>query len=88
MGSIYGSHPIGLLYFIGTWTLDPHLKWPLFFHVQIQSESQIKRLGSRTSSNDNSPNQEAKWTVGEVFQNVCKFNRIYTQKNRKISQFF
>jgi hypothetical protein len=26
MGPIYGSHPIGLLYFIGPWTLDPHPK--------------------------------------------------------------
>jgi hypothetical protein len=28
MGPIYGSHPIGLLYFIGPGTLNPHLKWP------------------------------------------------------------
>jgi hypothetical protein len=27
MGSIYGSQPIGLLYFIGPWNLDPHVKW-------------------------------------------------------------
>jgi hypothetical protein len=27
MGPIYGSHPIGLFYFIGTWTLDPCLKF-------------------------------------------------------------
>jgi len=28
MGSIYGSHPIGLPYFIGPWTLDTHLSGP------------------------------------------------------------
>jgi hypothetical protein len=105
MGSIYGSHPVGLLYFIGTWTLDPHLKWPLFFHVQMQIiQSQIKRLGSRTGSNDNRPGlswmgevrsitrnrhvpKQSKST-GEVFQNVNKFNQIYTKKKKKISQFF
>jgi hypothetical protein len=27
MSPIYGCHPIRLLYFIGPWTLDPHLKW-------------------------------------------------------------
>jgi hypothetical protein len=26
--SYYGSQPIVLLYFIGPWTRDPHLKWP------------------------------------------------------------
>jgi hypothetical protein len=26
MSPIYGCHPIRLLYFIGPWTLDPHLK--------------------------------------------------------------
>jgi hypothetical protein len=26
MGPIYGSQPIRLFYFIGPWTLDPHLK--------------------------------------------------------------
>jgi hypothetical protein len=26
---IYGSHPTGLLCFIGPWTLNPCLKWPL-----------------------------------------------------------
>jgi hypothetical protein len=26
MGPIYGPQPIGLAYFIGPWTLDPHLK--------------------------------------------------------------
>jgi hypothetical protein len=35
VGSIYGSHPIGLLYFIGPWTLDPHLKWPLVSHCSM-----------------------------------------------------
>jgi hypothetical protein len=40
MGSIYGSQPIGLLYFIGPWTLlDPHLKWHLepggFFQSEV-----------------------------------------------------
>jgi hypothetical protein len=25
---IYGSQPIGILYFTGPWTLDLHLKWP------------------------------------------------------------
>ncbi len=28
VGPIYGSQPIELLYFIGPWTLDSHLKWP------------------------------------------------------------
>ncbi len=28
MGSIYGSQPIGLLYFLGPWNLDPNVKWP------------------------------------------------------------
>jgi hypothetical protein len=28
MGPIYGSHPIGLLYFLGPWTLDPKCCWP------------------------------------------------------------
>ncbi len=28
MGPIYGSQPIVLFYFIGPWTLDPHLRWP------------------------------------------------------------
>jgi len=28
VGPIYGSHPIGMLYFIfGPWILDPHVKW-------------------------------------------------------------
>jgi hypothetical protein len=27
---IYGSHPVGLLYFIGPWTLDLLLKWGLW----------------------------------------------------------
>jgi hypothetical protein len=31
IGLIYGSHPIGLLYFIGPWTLDHHQKWPLLW---------------------------------------------------------
>jgi hypothetical protein len=26
MGPIYGSQLIGLVYFIGPWSLDPHLK--------------------------------------------------------------
>ncbi len=100
MGSIYRSHPVGLLYFIGTWTLDPHLKWPLFFHVQMQIiQSQIKRLGSRTGSNDNRPGLSwmgEVWSItrnrhlpkqskstGEVFQNVSKFNQIYTKRKKK-----
>jgi len=29
MGPNYGPQPIGLAYFIGAWTLDPHLKYPL-----------------------------------------------------------
>jgi hypothetical protein len=35
MGPIYSSQPIGLLYFIGAWTLEPHLKWPLFVFILI-----------------------------------------------------
>jgi hypothetical protein len=31
IGLIYGSHPIGLLYFIGPWTLGRHQKWPLLW---------------------------------------------------------
>jgi hypothetical protein len=42
MGPIYGSHPIGLLYFIGPpWTFDPHLKWPLTYetcHASIHEQ--------------------------------------------------
>ncbi len=33
VGPIYGSHPIGLLYFIGPWTSDRHLKWPKPFLI-------------------------------------------------------
>jgi hypothetical protein len=42
MGSIYGSPPIGLLYFIGPWTLDPHLKWRLEPGGFFQSEGGIQ----------------------------------------------
>jgi hypothetical protein len=42
MGSIYGSQPIGLLYFIGPWTLDPHLKWRLEPGGFFQSEAGIQ----------------------------------------------
>ncbi len=33
MGPIYGFQLIGLVYFIGPYNLDPHLKWPLGFYV-------------------------------------------------------
>jgi hypothetical protein len=84
MGSIFGSPPIGLLYFIGTWTLDPHLKWPLFFHVQIQSESQIKRLGSRTSRNDNRPGLS--WTGASLVHFTKETPPQTVQINRRNGQ--
>ncbi len=42
MGPIIDSQPIGLLYFIGPWTLDPHLMWPLYYILPhaIASSSQ------------------------------------------------
>jgi hypothetical protein len=37
MGPIYDSHPIGLLYFKGPWTLDPHVKWPIVASHGVQA---------------------------------------------------
>ncbi len=47
MGPIYGSQPIGLLYFIGTRTLDPHLnkKVGLRFFFQINKEMDCREMG-------------------------------------------
>jgi hypothetical protein len=33
LGPIYGSQWLGSFYFIGPWTVDPHLKWPAFLNV-------------------------------------------------------
>jgi hypothetical protein len=47
MGPIYGSQPIGLLYFIGTRTLDPHLnkRVGLRFFFQINKEMDCIETG-------------------------------------------
>ncbi len=45
MGPIYGSLAIRLLYFIGPWSLSPHLKWSLISRVIIH-EILIDRVES------------------------------------------
>ncbi len=46
-GPIYGSQPIGLLYFIGTRTLDPHLnkRVGLRFFFEINKEMDCIQMG-------------------------------------------
>jgi hypothetical protein len=57
MGPIYGSHPIGLFYFIGTWTLDPCLSGPKLILLVVLIQTLLILYNQKRKRKRNCPFQ-------------------------------
>ncbi len=78
MGPINGSLAIRLLYFIGPWTLSPHLKWPLISRL-ITHEILIDRVESAYDE-DRLASSAQREEISSSFSNLKKERKKVSKK--------